>query len=174
MTTVLFTQDYLVGDRAVLLNGMVVDDTKIQVLKGRIAYFFGSRHPTAEQRVKLDKAVYAFVFGKREAREAAEAFINQFIAFDTLIIMTRTKSFKLHNSMMSLADPNTNMPEPNKILMVDELDLRAPIGFGSGGDLAICGWACGMEPKNIVQLVSYIDPMTSRKCDVVYREDLRK
>lgn len=175
MTTFIAGKNFLAADRAVLKNRMVFEDAKIRVIRGRIAYFFGSEHPTPSERKLLEKHVYDYVFGKEKAKAAAEVWLLNFIESNTLVVMTRKKTMAFSGiSRLAAWSPEIGGPVNHTGLTVSEDLLETPVVFGSGAELARAGWACGLTPENIILMVQKIDPMSGRGYDVVYREDLRK
>ncbi|ANZ49763.1 hypothetical protein FDI85_gp159 [Erwinia phage Machina] len=175
MTTFIAGKNYLAADRAVMKNRMVFEDAKIRTIKGRIAYFFGSEHPTPDERKLLEKNIYDFIFGKEKAHAAAEIWLLRFIESNTLVAMTRKKTLIFSGiSRLRGWSPEVGGPTNHTGLTVDEDLLETPVVYGSGAELARAGWACGLSPENIILMVQKIDPMSGHGYDVVYREDLRK
>lgn len=174
MTTVLFTKDYLAGDRGVMFNGMIVDDRKIHVVKDRVAYFFGATHPTANERKILNDVVYSLMFGKEKRRAAAEAYIEKIIGNNVLFVMTRKMSLRIrmHWQSTTRIDPETLTPV-GAALSIEKTELLCPLTFGTGCDLARAAHATGISPENAMQLLIRLDPMSGKGFDVVYRENLK-
>ncbi|ANZ49207.1 hypothetical protein PARSHIK_126 [Erwinia phage vB_EamM_Parshik] len=175
MTTFIAGKNYLAADRAVMKNRMVFEDAKIRTIKGRIAYFFGSEHPTPDERKLLEKNIYDYIFGKQKAHEAAELWLLHFMESNTLVVMTRKKTLTFSAiSRLAAWSPELGAPTRHTGLTVTEDLLETPVVYGSGAELARAGWACGLQPENIILMVQKIDPMSGHGCDVVYREGLRK
>lgn len=174
MTTVLFTKDYLAGDRGVMFNGMIIDDRKIHVVKDRVAYFFGASHPTENERKILNDVVYTLMFGKKKRQQAAEEYIQKIIGRNVLFVMTRKMSLtvRMHWQTTTRIDPETMTPI-GAGLSIEKTDLLCPLTFGTGNHLAMAAHATGISPENAMQLLIRLDPMSGKGFDIVYRENLK-
>lgn len=163
MTTFIATKDYLAADRGVVLNGMVYHDSKIRVINNRVGYFFGDRFPTDEERKLLEKHLYRYLFGVKEHRADALLALAPILGRNILFAMTRKVSLQFEKDAAE-----------DSIVRVFNHTLQTPVVFGSGGDLATVGWACGQTAEDIILTVQEIDFLSSGGADVIYREELKK
>lgn len=163
MTTFIATKEYLAADRGIVLNGIVYHDSKIRTINNRVGYFFGENFPSDGERRLLEKHLYRYLFGAKEHRPDALFALSPILGENTLFAMTRKVSLQFEKDTTD-----------DSIIRVFNHGLQTPVVFGSGGDLATVGWACGQSPEDIILTVQEIDFLSSGGVDVIYREALKK
>lgn len=177
MTTLLVGKDYIAADRQVMLNGLAYEDAKIYVVNNRLAYFFGPNHPTEQERKTISKMAYALMFGNANSKAKATEWFVDNIRSNEMYIMTAKRTVKVDTIGGRLGGWNPEAGAPmsvtSKTLQISDLELHTPIGFGSGGDLAICGWACGLSPEQTLIVVQKLDTMSGKGYNIVYKKDLK-